>query len=321
MSGGRELSFEVNKLCNFRCSFCYTDKQRETLPALERVFAIIDEGIAEGVAAISLTGGEPLLQAERVIAIAGHARSRGLRVRLNTNAYLMPEAVRASLLEVVDEFQVSFNAADNATFAGYSGLPLSAAPFDKVLANAAALKAGGGELTIRFTLDHDTVSNLLDVYSLFSDGSAAFAGLRADRFKLRVSVPAGQVRNQLFDCEDSMKVIDEFFRRVARNPSVPVIVKDGTGTLGARADIGHVSSPACLCGPNSIHISCDLKRVTPCVFLRDDPAFAMGELSTGATPLKTIWKSRRVVEFSRHIENGAPCPSHAEIAAAASAVA
>src|SRR5215831_11493080 len=117
----KELSLEINKLCNFRCTFCYTEKYKEDLPDIDRVLNLIEQGIEEGVTSISMTGGEPLLQWDRVEAIARFAKSRGMRTRLNTNGILLEPSGRTDeLLKLIDEFQISCNATSDEEFAEYA---------------------------------------------------------------------------------------------------------------------------------------------------------------------------------------------------------
>lgn len=312
----REMSIEVNKLCNFRCSFCYTVKLKEDLPPIDSVLSVIEEGIRGGVTSLSLTGGEPLLQIERVTQISQFAKDRSLKVRLNTNGYLLSDEILGTLGGYIDEWQISFNASDNVRFSNYTGLALKSCPFDRVFNNIRKLKEADAFVSIRFTLDHDTVHDLIKVYDLFTLTKFGKDGGHIDKFKLRVSVPAGLVSNELFGEDSDRLMVREFFARVAKNPDIPVVVKDGTGILDWNRDCTHISAPACLCGENSIHISSDLRRITPCVFVRDDPQYSMGNLRDSGYRLNDVWASPIAKNFQKMTKRGIACPSHEMLASA-----
>ena len=313
----RELSLEVNKRCNFSCNFCYTEKYVEDLPPLDRVLDLVEESISLGVNSISMTGGEPLLVRDRVVRIAAFSKAKGMRVRLNTNAYLLDQKARGELMPLVDVFQISFNADNHESFAAYTNVAVARNAFARVLNNAKAVKSGGGSVTIRFTLDRNTAPYLCSVFNLFACGSSLFDGMVVDSFKVRVIVPAGDIEvADALDSDPIRSVLPAFFDEVRNAPSVPVTFKDGSGRIVAPCDIPNLKTPACICGDGSIHISCDLRRVAPCVFVRDDPRYALGELRSGDHSLASVWNSPALLGFTLPIESCAHtganlCTAHA----------
>src|SRR5437870_11987931 len=108
----REVRIEVNSPCNFSCVHCYTDKRRTPLD--EDHFArLIQEAAHRGVKSMSLTGGEPLLALERSLRLIRCGAESGLRVRLNTNGFLLNAEVISRLRSSgLDEAQISLNSAD-----------------------------------------------------------------------------------------------------------------------------------------------------------------------------------------------------------------
>jgi len=308
----RELSLEVNKLCNFSCSFCYTEKYKEDLPPIEQVLALIDEGISIGVRSISMTGGEPLLQWERVAAIATHAKRHSLRTRLNTNGYfLVPSTKTTELSDLIDEFQVSFNAIGDEQYAGYAGLKATHRPYSRVLSNVTHLLEQSRSVTIRFTLDHDTAPYLASVFQLFCLGDSRIRGMRVGKFKVRVAVPAAdRFRGDSTATVEIKAAASEFFSLAEKNTDVAIQFKDGSGLIRIPERLPHLSAPACICGAGSIHVSADLRRVTPCVFVRERIENSLGELRSGAQQLRDIWAQPAAIGFLGNDSEGASCASH-----------
>ena len=306
----KELSLEINKLCNFRCTFCYTEKYKEDLPEIDRVLKLIEEGIEEGIGSISMTGGEPLLQWDRVAEIARFAKSRGLRTRLNTNGiFLAPSSRTDELLGLIDEFQISCNAASDEEFAEYAQVKAAIKPFSSILQNINYLLDRGSHVTIRFTLDAFTAHNLTAVFLLFC-GKHELLGQRVvDRFKVRVSVPAGSIApigEKLQEVENASSGLFQLLREM---PDVCVQFKDGSRLLKVPKDLPNLLSPQCICGERSIHISADLRRVTPCVFLRDVSEFNLGNVRDGEHRLHDVWENIRRSRFATAASNPDVCAS------------
>ena len=306
----KELSLEINKLCNFRCTFCYTEKYKEDLPDINRVLKLIDEGIEEGVTSISMTGGEPLLQWDRVEQIARFAKSKGLRTRLNTNGILLePNHRTDELLGLIDEFQISCNAISDDEFAQYAQVKETIKPFSSILRNINYLLDRGSHVTIRFTLDADTAHNLTAVFLLFCGKHELIRGRAVDRFKVRVSVPAGSVTPIGEKIPEIQNASAQLFELLGKMPDAHVQFKDGSRLLKVPKDMPNLSSPQCICGERSIHISCDLRRVTPCVFLRDISEFNLGNIRDGDCHLHDVWESIRHNRFATEASNPDFCAS------------
>ena len=306
----KELSLEINKLCNFSCTFCYTEKYKEDLPDIGRVLKLIEEGIEEGVASISMTGGEPLLQWDRVAEIARFAKSRQLRTRLNTNGILLTPTGRTDeLLGLIDEFQISCNATSDEEFARYTQVRVALRPFSSILQNINYLLDRRSHVTIRFTLDADTARNLTAVFLLFCGKHESVGRRVVDRFKVRVSVPAGNVAPVGEKIMEIQNAASELFRLLRDMPDAHVQFKDGSRLLAVPGNIPNLSSPQCICGERSIHISSDLRRVTPCVFLRDVTEFNLGNLRDGECHLHEVWHNVRQSRFATEASNPDLCAS------------
>ncbi len=94
------LDIELTERCNNNCIHCYINQppdHRESLGremSTARVIEILDEAATLGCLTVRLTGGEPLLRPD-FAKIYLHARKKGIKVRLFTNATLINEELLA----------------------------------------------------------------------------------------------------------------------------------------------------------------------------------------------------------------------------------
>lgn len=112
------LLWDVTRKCNLSCTHCFnTDKYRgdfgtkrqdlTTQQAIEAINKIADVGFKH----LHLLGGEPLARPDLIKLIA-HARSRGLRVTINSNGTLLDERKANEMIDLgVEQFTVSLDGA------------------------------------------------------------------------------------------------------------------------------------------------------------------------------------------------------------------
>jgi 7-carboxy-7-deazaguanine synthase len=101
-------------LCNESCEFCdtpYTWDWRTYDPKVELVRVDVEdvarrvrELAADGIRNVVLTGGEPMLQARQLTALASMLRSDGFRIEVETNGTIRPGE---ELVRLVDQWNVS----------------------------------------------------------------------------------------------------------------------------------------------------------------------------------------------------------------------
>lgn len=92
------IQFEVTNACNHRCFFCYNQAMSERAKELstDEIKAILDQMHEMGVFSINFNGGEPLARPD-FFELAGHAKTLGFDLHLNSNATLIDER-KADLL-------------------------------------------------------------------------------------------------------------------------------------------------------------------------------------------------------------------------------
>jgi 7-cyano-7-deazaguanosine (preQ0) biosynthesis protein QueE len=112
-SVGEPAVFVRTSGCNLKCTFCDTpytwdwtrfEQKRESVELEAREVAARVLSMRGGARTVVLTGGEPLLQQRELSELAARLRAEGMRVEVETNGTVVPEA---KLAEAVDQWNVS----------------------------------------------------------------------------------------------------------------------------------------------------------------------------------------------------------------------
>ena len=82
------VNWSLSYACNFSCSHCYSRNMETATPALGEILQTVDLLAEKGVVFVNFGGGEPLLL-PFLYEVAGHAASRGLKVSMNSNGWLL----------------------------------------------------------------------------------------------------------------------------------------------------------------------------------------------------------------------------------------
>lgn len=172
--GGVERVVRVNFHCNQACSFCFVDR---TLPSVDaaRIEAEIRRAADEGVALLSLSGGEPTLH-PRLADFVRLARELGLRTQIQTNAVRCDdrEYVAALVRAGLERAFVSTHAARAETSDALTAAP---GTFVRTLRGIDHLVEAGVDVTLNYVITSENVGEL-----------PAYARLVAERWGPRVTV-------------------------------------------------------------------------------------------------------------------------------------
>jgi radical SAM protein with 4Fe4S-binding SPASM domain len=97
--------------CPLKCIYCYAStqqpKEQERTLSLERMKEIILDAAEQGVFALQVSGGEPLLEVEKVLEVIKEASSRGIYTEISTK-YPVSESLASEIKNSgIDKVQVS----------------------------------------------------------------------------------------------------------------------------------------------------------------------------------------------------------------------
>ena len=100
------LVLSVTDRCNSRCRYCSIPLRAKPELTKMQIFRLIDEFVDLGGSRIALFGGEPLLRQD-IGEIIDYCKSRNLLTSLDTNGYLVPQAINH--IRNLDVLVISFD--------------------------------------------------------------------------------------------------------------------------------------------------------------------------------------------------------------------
>jgi len=198
-----ELRFAITRKCDGECRHCYNQsgKDVDRLSA-EDFIQIIKEVHTKNpnLDRITLTGGEPLNEKNRILTISRFAKSLGIRVRLVTRGWELNKEICNELKEAgitriqigldssgefvyEDEFQVRWD-----TF--HSWLRGDQMGFIKTIDAIKTAVNSGLNVSIRYSLCHSNLNDVVKTYQFVSLHGVS-------KFKFRVLFPDGRAKRKL----------------------------------------------------------------------------------------------------------------------------
>ena len=278
-----ELRVETTKACNYACTHCYTIKARTSRLDQDRFFSLVEESAGAGATSLSLTGGEPLIHPSTPLGMSARASRFKMRRRLNTNAHLIgttcsPDEVSSAF----EEIQVSFHSMDPDRF-------------DSFVEHKGAFRAVNSAVNQLCTIDPKRVSlrhslcgsSAIDLPAIYQHASS----LGIAKLKVRTSIQAtGGLRVADEELQAMRKSI---FKCIDLAASLQTHLEVHLDGLGIDAfDSPNISFPHCSCGSKSMFVSAD-GDVFPCVFVRERPELAIGNIERETLPVVIRnWRGR-----------------------------
>jgi MoaA/NifB/PqqE/SkfB family radical SAM enzyme/dephospho-CoA kinase len=185
--GGRVI-WEITNSCNYGCRYCIfssTPRKPDGELCTERTLGVIDELAGQGFTHIKFTGGEPFLRPD-LMAILRHARRRGFKTDLSTNAAHIDDAVALELAGLgLEMAHVSLDGHTQAIQESARG----ARTYAPTVAGIKALAGKGIRLRIGCVVFKGNQSHLMDIASFCHD-------LGCDEIIFSLMEPAGRMKGQ-----------------------------------------------------------------------------------------------------------------------------
>ena len=162
--GPMKVQWELTYHCNLKCRHCRIwqtplDEIRANTLTLDQQKAILDDLAANGVRHVSFSGGEMFLQ-KTVYDLIAHAKSLGMKVGGNSNAFLINGNIAKKIVDAgLDMLYISLDGDNAETHDTIRGVP---GAFDRVFEGVKNLRAVKADMKIFF----NTTINAMNVGQL-----------------------------------------------------------------------------------------------------------------------------------------------------------
>lgn len=201
------VQLELTTRCNNRCPHCYnywrqTD-DADTTMTLSQLETVMQSLVARGVFGVTVTGGEPLLYPELVVAAVSACAHGGITCSINSNLTLLNEELLNSITESGSfSFLTSIASHNEVT---HDRLVGRQGAFRGMLRGVELLKASGRSFTANMVLSQENASQVYETgVFAHSIGARTFAATKAsppagcpDYSAIRPTV--GQIKQSLDD--------------------------------------------------------------------------------------------------------------------------
>lgn len=198
-----ELRFAITRKCPGNCRHCYNQSGRD----IDRLSAEDFKGIIRELHLmnprfdrITITGGEPMTEPEKVLSIARFSHSLGIRIRLVTRGWeLTPEICNELRTSGITRVQIGLDSSGKIAFEESSGMQWDTCHswlrgdregYHKTLESIKIAIASGLEVSVRHSLCHSNSDDVVNTFELVSD-----LGVR--KFKFRILFPDGRAKKSL----------------------------------------------------------------------------------------------------------------------------
>jgi MoaA/NifB/PqqE/SkfB family radical SAM enzyme len=286
-----KVSFEVKitDRCNARCFHCVNEDSPRKRSAIDAPFFVRrleewaetrDRSIA-AIKEIRMTGGEPLLCPEAVLAIATCATRLGIKSGINTNGIPLDSSMLTRLASAgLRTVKISFDATDEPTYRKMRDCDSSLEELNRNIRNTAEK---GFDVILRFTLCSYNRDQLPNCYRAACEvGAAKFQVkplIKAGRaVKENAFLTAAEVNRALFDLSSAVE---------EAGPKVEILCWPPQGPASFKYKI---------CGNiNKVYFTTKLRAII-CNYVPDSRAIG----SLGQDSLETILRRRRTLEPGTH---------------------
>lgn len=180
----RNLAIMVTRRCNMECAHCSVESspRLKQQPGLEELLTRLRDGVQAGARQVLLTGGEPMIRAQEVLALLQEAKKLGARGAMTSNAFWgrNPEKAYQTLLDLRQAGLTSLNLSYDRFHREFQGPE----PLVNVL-RAAQQQAFRVSVVVTRTRDDQEVDSLIEPFRAFPNVAFRFYDVQ----------PVGAARN------------------------------------------------------------------------------------------------------------------------------
>jgi|GEM_PF-716191 MoaA/NifB/PqqE/SkfB family radical SAM enzyme len=295
-----ELRFAITRKCSGKCRHCYnrSGKGNDLLSGSDFI-KILNEvyTLNPDLDRITITGGEPMNEPEKVLEISEFCHTLGIRVRLVTRGWELDEEICRKLKNAgVTRIQIGLDSSGKLGYEDESRTKWDTlhswlrCDTDGFVKTVEAIKLSihcGIDTSIRFSLCRSNLNDVLNTYRFVS-------GLGASKFKFRVLFPDGRAKNRLIaELITAEEMAEAQFQLIQASKTVKTLIEvtqpclyplPGLHDLSRTNHEFNAYREACPCGTRAAYIDSN-GDVKYCLFDED----ALGNVA--GTSLPDVWNS------------------------------
>ncbi len=205
------MSYNVTRECNMKCSHCYINAAEKKLPNelnTKEAKELMDQIAEVSHPLLILSGGEPLLR-EDIYELIEYGNSRGLKMGLGSNGYLLDDEVAKKLKKAgIATVSISIDSnipAQHDEFRGVKGA------WEKAVNACKALRENNVLVQVNTTLTHDNYDQIDDIMTLAES-------IGVENFHLFFLVPTGRGKKlEDISAEKYEEMITKTFAKVHKH--------------------------------------------------------------------------------------------------------
>ncbi len=295
----QNVAVNLTARCNLRCGICYARERLAPCAGQEITAAEICRFL-DGLkpllakkASLVLLGGEPLLEEDKLMAVADHARRRGLVTIVSTNGTLVTPQTAARAFRARLQVQVSLDGPDATCHDAIRG----EGAFAKTLA-ATRLLVRGGVYTVISMVSHE---GNLDRLEEFLD-LAVELGVREARFIPLKRI--GGARESTFRPVPMSRLMCQAYFLLRRRPDLAARLGRDAFSVLANTCRYSTRRPSCGTGRQTVLLDAD-GSVYPCLNL-SQPEWKLANVRDVGYDFQNTWRQSRKLEAVRwktNVEN------------------
>ncbi len=278
------LMLELTFACQFRCPFCYNEKQKNGKKlSLEKYREILKEAKSEGALYLTLTGGEPTLS-KIFFPLCKIANNLNYSIRIKSNGYGWDKDFVKRLKDEVNPFNVdlSIHGAKSKTFEKITGIKGS---FKNFLETVENLKKENIRIVFKFPVNSINEEEIDEVFKLSKN-----LEIKIEPFAEISPKDGGKIDPLIFiPSKEGIKRIYENLKKGRNNEGKKFLSEEETDNLDIEAEF------VCGAGISSLDID-PFGNVYPCVAWRR----CLGNLWYKS--LSQIWHSKetkKIIELNK----------------------
>lgn len=295
------IDIEINHRCNLYCRHCSAKAVKGSSSAelsVSEIKDILAEGKKLGLRKVGLTGGEPLLEVEKIEAISKFCIDElGLSLHMHTNGTLIKEVINnnGDIFSLFESISITFLGGDEKTHDYMTSTP---GTFNKAFEGSRLFSERGLPLTCYFIPTHGTCEGFKNLaFRLYEIG--------VRRIRAMALAPSGRARTIYGETAPPKEEMDKFEEDLLEIASeLGIIVEAGYCTRLSMPKLSTLSGhETCLSGINRVHIN-SKGDVFPCTAASGVKELSLGNLRDNSFNLADIWQNSNLVKRIRLLHKG-----------------